>query len=171
MVKNSVHSNKKGSSRRFAANKRVVSKKRVASKKKAIVKKNVAHRMPVEVSRELPPSIVPSDLTQVTEDQLGVALANIRREIRNARESNTRQVMRMLRDAINRRLDRFVFLDYAAMDSDPRISENIAQLGALTLEIQRAVRKMQTVKKAIDNATKIIGYADKILKVVGSVTG
>jgi hypothetical protein len=134
---------------------------------------NVRKKAPADTSSRVPnntpQSILPSDLTQVTEDQLGDALANLRREARNARGDDL-QAIQNQRDNINKRLDQFVALSLASIDADPLLRRKVAELGGLTLEIQRAVRKMQTVKKAINNAVKIVGFADKFLKLVTKMT-
>jgi len=143
-----------------------MTKKASPIKKKAANARKKAHTGTASlVPNEMPPNILPSDLTQVTEDQLGEALANLRREARNARGDNLKAIQDQ-RNNINKQLDRFVALSLASIDADPLLRKKIAELGTLTLEIQRAVRKMQTVKQAIDNAVKIVGFADRFLKLV-----
>jgi hypothetical protein len=105
----------------------------------------------------------------MTENQLGDALANVRREIRNARGNDLKE-LQDLRDELNKRLDQFVILDLKKIDKDPDIKAAISELSQLTLEVQKAVREIQSVKKAIKKATEIIGYVDNFLSIVLKVT-
>ncbi len=109
--------------------------------------------------------IKPSDLTIVIEDQLGLALANVRREIRNARGDDIKELQKK-REQLNKALDEFVYLHLQSIDSDPLIKAAVDELALLTQQIFVSVREMQTVKKAIKKATNIIGYADKFLGIV-----
>lgn len=120
---------------------------------------------------QAPQPMRPSDLTQMTENELGDALINIRRELRSARDSDDLKQLRGTRDEITQRLDKFVIMNLKAIDKDPQIKALIADLSQLTLATRKAVSEMRGVKKTIDRATKIIGYADQFVAIVGKVAG
>jgi DNA repair ATPase RecN len=117
----------------------------------------------VEPTRPL--DVAVSDLARLTEDELGNALAKVRAAIKDADEAN-RTRLQDLRDRLTKRLDRFVLADLGSIDRDPTIKEVVNQLAELTLTIQTAAREMRTVKKTIDRATEILGYADEFLRIL-----
>src|SRR5512136_1026375 len=112
-----------------------------------------------------PLDVAASDLARLTEDEVGNALAKVRAAIKDANEDELTR-LRDIRDRLTKRLDRFVLADLGAIDRDPRIKEVVNQLAELTLNIQTAAREMRTVKKTIDRATQILGYADEFLRIL-----
>ena len=60
-----------------------------------------------------------------------------------------------------------MMLDLKAIDKDPDIIATVDSLGTLTQQIAKARREMTTAKKAIDGATKALGFIDQILSIVG----
>ncbi len=110
------------------------------------------------------PSLKPSELATMTEDQLGACLANLRREIRNATGDDLKQ-MQELRERLNQRLDSFVLLHLRDIDRDPDILQTIEELRELTLQTQKAVQEMRGVKKAIKSGIKILGHADRFIEI------
>lgn len=107
----------------------------------------------------------PSDLSKLTEDQLGDALAKIRQAMYVAKKPDYDELSTM-RDKITRLLDRFVALHLAAIDKDPKAKGIVDKLEALTLKTAAAAKEMTTAKKTIDRAGKIIGYATEFLKLL-----
>ncbi len=120
---------------------------------------------------QAPQRMKPSDLAQMTENELGDALINIRRELRSARDVDDLKQLKETRDEITKRLDKFVIMNLKAIDKDPQIKSLIADLSELTLATRKAVSEMRSVKKTIDRATKIIGFADQFVAIVGKVAG
>jgi hypothetical protein len=112
-----------------------------------------------------PLDVAVSDLARLTEDELGNALAKVRAAIKDADQAD-RTRLQDLRDRLTKRLDRFVLADLGAIDRDPTIKEVVNQFAELTLNIQTAAREMRTVKKTIDRATEILGYADEFLRIL-----
>ena len=112
-----------------------------------------------------PLDVAVSDLARLTEDELGNALARVRAAIKDADETD-RTRLQDLRDRLTKRLDRFVLADLGSIDRDPTIKEVVNHLAELTLNIQTAAREMRTVKKTIDRATEILGYADEFLRIL-----
>jgi hypothetical protein len=112
-----------------------------------------------------PLDVAVSDLARLTEDELGNALAKLRAAIKDADEAD-RSRLQDLRDRLTKRLDRFVLADLGSIDRDPTIKDVVNQFAELTLNIQTAAREMRTVKKTIDRATEILGYADEFLRIL-----
>jgi hypothetical protein len=110
----------------------------------------------------------PSELASQTEDQIGVALANVRRQIRGAVGDELAR-LQQLRDDLNARLDDFVALDLQQIDADPEIAASIDQLAQLTLDVQKTVREMQDVTRTIAGAAQVLGFVDELLGVVAKV--
>jgi DNA repair ATPase RecN len=112
-----------------------------------------------------PLDIAASDLARLTEDEVGNALAKVRAAIKDANEEDLTR-LQDLRGRLTKRLDRFVLADLGSIDQDPRIKDVVNQLAELTLNVQTAAREMRTVKKTIDRATEILGYADEFLRIL-----
>ena len=109
----------------------------------------------------------PSDIAAITEDQLGEALANLRREMRNAKGEDLKAMQRQ-RDELSTQLDQFVQLHLVKIDNDPEVKAAVDQLNQLCVDIQIAVREMRDVTEALKKASKVIGFADKFLGIVFS---
>jgi hypothetical protein len=125
-----------------------------------------------ETGPQASPSLIlkPSELASLTEDELGVSLGNIRRELRTAKGDDV-DSLRDCRDQITERLDAFVIMNLGAIDRDPQIKALVGRLSDLTLATKKAAAEMRGAKKAIDRATKIIGFADDFIGIVGKVAG
>jgi hypothetical protein len=62
-----------------------------------------------------------------------------------------------------------MFRDLKVIDQDPEISEAVQDLAMLTQRIAKVRREMKTAKDAIDGATKVLGFVDQILRILGKV--
>ncbi len=113
--------------------------------------------------------VKPSDLATITEDQLGAALANLRREMRNA-TGEALKTLQSRRDELSRRLDQFVMLQLSKIDRDPEIKAAVDELSQLSIDIQKAVREMKSATKALNSAAKVIRFADQFLAFVLKLT-
>ena len=109
--------------------------------------------------------VKPSALAEITEDQLGAALANLRREMRNAGGEDL-TAMQTRRDELSGQLDQFVLLHLMKIDRDPEVKAAVDQLNQLCVDIQIAVREMKDVTEALNKAAKVIRFADKFLGIV-----
>ncbi len=113
------------------------------------------------------PTVTVATLADMTEDQLGIALANLRQAIRGAKGDELKE-LQTRRKLINARLNKFVLLHLEKIDKDPAVQAITAELAALTLQVQATVREMRSAKAAIEKATVIIGHADKFLSLIKS---
>jgi hypothetical protein len=108
----------------------------------------------------------PSELLEIAAEQLTAALADIRQQTRHAR-GEEKEKLRRLRDAIHRRLDALAYSQLDAIDQDPETMAAAEAIAELVGRAERAAGEMQTASNAILRATKIVGYADQILRLIG----
>jgi cell fate (sporulation/competence/biofilm development) regulator YlbF (YheA/YmcA/DUF963 family) len=115
--------------------------------------------------------INPSDIAQMTEDEIGEALRRIREQAKRVKTREELNQLQELRAELNNRLDQFLNIHMKALDKHPEVSKIIEDLTRLTLGVKAAVKEMRTFKSAIEKGTKILGYVDRFLQLLGKLSG
>jgi hypothetical protein len=113
-------------------------------------------------------TLAPSDVLTSASDELGSSLAAVRGQALGA-SGTKREELFSLYDKLLRRQRKIMFRDLKEIDKDPEIVEAIQTLTTLTQHIAKVRREMKTAKDAIDGATKVLGFVDDILKLLGKV--
>lgn len=114
------------------------------------------------------PQLKPSDYMATATDEVGIAMGRTRTEWLAASGQKRIDLKQAYSDLLAR-LQRMMFRDLKQIDKDPRIKQAIADLREQTDLIIKARRAMTAVTKSVKSAQKIVGYADKILGIIGNV--
>lgn len=113
-------------------------------------------------------TLAPSDVIASASDELGSTLATVRGQALAASGAKREQLFDQF-DQLLRRHRKLMFRDLKVIDQDPEISEAVQDLAMLTQRIAKVRREMKTAKDAIDGATKVLGFVDQILRILGKV--
>jgi hypothetical protein len=114
-------------------------------------------------------NISPSDIVHMTEDEIGDVLRRIREQARLADTRKELDKLQELRSELNKRLDQFLNIDMESLDKHPDVSKVTAQLTQLTLAVKAEAQKIRDFTSAIEKGTKVLGYVDSFLKIVGTI--
>jgi hypothetical protein len=110
-----------------------------------------------------------SDVILLSEDQIGEALAKIRTQVQQIKSEDELKSLQKLREDLNNRLNQFLSQDLIALDGHPEVGKITDSLTQLTLGLNVEVKKIRTVQSAIKSGTKILGYADRLLKIIEQI--
>lgn len=113
-------------------------------------------------------TLAPSDILTSASDELGSTLAAVRGQALAASGDKREQLFDLF-DQLLRRHRKLMFRDLKAIDQDPEIVEAIQTLATLTQRIAKVRREMTSAKDAIDGATKVLGFVDQFLRILGKV--
>jgi uncharacterized protein YrrD len=113
-------------------------------------------------------TLTPSDIIASASDELGSTLAAVRGQALAATGEKRNQLFDQF-DQLLRRHRRLMFRDLKAIDQDPAIVEAVQTLSELTQRIAKVRREMKNAKDAIDGATKVLGFVDQFLRILGKV--
>ena len=113
-------------------------------------------------------TLAPSDIIASASDELGSTLAAVRGQALAASGDEREQLFDLF-DQLLRRHRKLMFRDLKVMDKDPEIVETIQTLARLTQQIAKVRREMKSEKDAIDGATKVLGFVDQFLSILGKV--
>lgn len=113
-------------------------------------------------------TLAPSDVIASASDELGSTLATVRGQALAASGAKREQLFDQY-DQLLRRHRKLMFRDLKLIDQDPEIVEAIQTLATLTQRIAKVRREMTSAKDAIDGATKVLGFVDQILRILGKV--
>lgn len=113
-------------------------------------------------------ALAPSDLIASASDELGGALAAIRAQALDA-SGPEREALFDLYDQLLRRQRKLVMRDLKAIDGDPDIQDAVGTLTTLTQQIAEAKREMTTAAQTVERATKVLGFVDQFLGILGKV--
>jgi hypothetical protein len=107
----------------------------------------------------------------MTEDELGETLRRIREQAKRVKTREQLNELQALRAELNERLDQFLDIHMDALDRHPDVTQIIEELTQLTLGIKVAVKEIRTFKSAVGKGTKILGYVDRFLGLLGKLGG
>src|SRR4249919_4181423 len=113
-------------------------------------------------------TLAPSDILTSASDELGSTLAAVRGQALAASGDKREQLFDLF-DQLLRRHRKLMFRDLKQIDQDPEIVEAIQTLATLTQRIAKVRREMTSAKDAIDGATKVLGFVDQFLRILGKV--
>ena len=113
-------------------------------------------------------TLAPSDILTSASDELGSTLAAVRGQALAASGDKREQLFDLF-DQLLRRHRKLMFRDLKSIDQDPEIVEAIQTLATLTQRIAKVRREMTNAKDAIDGATKVLGFVDQFLRILGKV--
>ena len=113
-------------------------------------------------------TLAPSDIITSASDELGSTLAAVRGQALAASGDKREQLFDLF-DQLLRRHRKLMFRDLKQIDQDPEIVEAIQTLATLTQRIAKVRREMTNAKDAIDGATKVLGFVDQFLRILGKV--
>jgi len=113
-------------------------------------------------------TLAPSDILTSASDELGSTLAAVRGQALAASGDKREQLFDLF-DQLLRRHRKLMFRDLKLIDQDPEIVEAIQTLGTLTQQMAKVRREMTSAKDAIDGATKVLGFVDQFLRILGKV--
>jgi len=109
-----------------------------------------------------------SDYLATATDEIGNAMATTRAQwLRSSGQK--REELKKTYNKLKKRLQKLMFRDIKQIDKDTGIKKAIADLQDLSELILKTRREMTTAAKTVEKAKKIIGYADKILGIIGDV--
>ena len=115
-----------------------------------------------------PDTLAPSDILACASDELGNTLAAVRGQALAATGDKRDQLFDLF-DQLLKRHRKLMFRDLQVIDQDPEIVEAVQDLAMLTQHIAKVRREMKTAKDAIDGATKVLGFVDQFLRILGKV--
>ena len=113
-------------------------------------------------------TLAPSDILASASDELGNTLATVRGQALAASGDKRDQLFDLF-DQLLRRHRKLMFRDLKVIDQDPEIAGTVQDLAMLTQRIAKVRREMKTAKDAIDGATKVLGFVDQFLRILGKV--
>ena len=113
-------------------------------------------------------ALAPSDIIASASDELGSTLAAVRGQALAASGDKREQLFDLF-DQLLRRHRKLMFRDLKVIDKDPEIVETIQTLATLTQHIAKVRREMKNAMDAIDGATKVLGFVDQFLRILGKV--
>lgn len=113
-------------------------------------------------------TLAPSDVIASASDELGSTLAAVRGQALAASGAKREQLFDQF-DQLLRRHRKLMFRDLKVIDQDSEIADAVQDLAMLTQRIAKVRREMKTAKDAIDGATKVLGFVDQILRILGKV--
>lgn len=113
-------------------------------------------------------ALAPSDVVKSASDELGDAIASVRREALKASGAKRKTLFDLFGQLLERQ-QKLIFQDLKTIDQDPEITNAVQTLAMLTQQIAKVRREMTSAKQAIDGATKVLGFLDQFLGILAKV--